>query len=228
MVRQIFQLYLDLNSLPRLAEALAGRGVVSRPRTFASGVPVGGRPFRTGALSHLLGNRMYLGEVNHRGCSYPGEHEPIIPPDMFAAVQELLAKRRNRKHGSSGKSRALLGGLILDDRGNRMTAVHATKGKLRYRYYQSWVLGHGQKDKAGSVARVPAGDVERLVIETLASRFPDNIGTFEALNTQADHVRATIGRVIIHPQHIEIELKASLSHNSRGSCRDSFRGRSAG
>ena len=133
-VLKIFTLYLELKSLPRLAQALADRGIVSRPRTFASGQPVGGKPFRTGALSHLLGNRMYLGEINHRGRSYPGEHEPIIASEMFAVVQALLAQRKNHRYKAKGKSQALLAGLIFDDAGNRMTLVHASKGSVRYRY----------------------------------------------------------------------------------------------
>ena len=210
-VRQIFQLYVELQSLPRLAQVLAERGDVSRSRTFASGEPVGGKPFRTGALSHLLGNRMYLGEINHREHSYPGEHQAIVTPELFAAVQQLLSQRKNRGHDTKGRSQALLGGLIFDDHGNRMTPVHATKGTIRYRYYQSWVLGHGQKEKAGTVARVSAGEVEQVVIDALTKRFPKHLDTPEDLVAQSRFVRAQISKVTIHPQHITIELKASAT-----------------
>ncbi len=208
-VRQIFGLYLELKSLPRLVQALAEQGIISRPRNFASGQPVGGKPFRTGALSHLLGNRMYLGEINHRGKSYPGEHEAIVTMELSAAVQQLLSQRKNRGHDTTGRSRALLGGLIFDDLGNRMTPVHATKRSIRYRYYQSWVLGHGQKEKAGSVTRVSAGEVELVVIEALVKRCPDLMSTSQDLAAQSQFIRATISKVMIHPQHITIELKAS-------------------
>ena len=208
-VRQIFQLYLELKSLPQLAQFLAERGIISRPRTFASGQPVGGKPFRTGALSHLLGNRMYLGEINHRKHSYPGEHEAIVAPELFAAVQALLFQRKNREHDTTTRSQALLGGFIFDDRGNRMTTAHATKGTIRYRYYQSWGLGHGQKEKAGSVPRVAAGEVEQVVIDALSKRFPMHLDTPEDLDTQSQCVRARISKVTIHPQHITIELTPS-------------------
>ena len=210
-VRQMFELYLELKSLPKLAQILAERGIISRPRTFTSGEPIGGKPFRTGALSHLLGNRMYLGEINHRKHSYPGEHEAIITPDVFAAVQQLLSRRKTRTQDSTGRSQALLAGLIFDDRGNRMTPVHATKGVLRYRYYQSWVLGHGQNEKAGSVARVPAGEVEQVVTDALVKRSPDLIDTSQDVAVQSQFVRAMISRVVIHPQHIAIEIKAPAS-----------------
>lgn len=209
-VRQIFALYLELRSLPRLARSLAERGILSRPRTFASGEPVGGKAFRTGALSHLLGNRMYLGEINHRGKSYPGEHEAIIAPEMFAAVQALLAQRRNRKHDAPGKSQALLVGLIFDDAGNRMTPVHAQKGTIRYRYYQSWVIGHGHKDKAGTISRVPAGDVERAIIEAVEKRFLSRNEALSNIESQAQCVRAIISKVTIHRQHIAVELNVPV------------------
>lgn len=207
-VRLIFQLYLELKSLPKLAQALAERGILSRPRSFASGQLVGGKPFRTGALSHLLANRMYLGEINHRNKSYAGEHDAIIAPEVFAAVQQLLSERKNRTRNTTRRSQALLSGLIFDDRGNRMTPVHATKGTIRYRYYQSWVLNHGQKEKAGSVTRVSAGEVEQVVIKALAQRFPKLRDTVADREMQAQAVRPQISKVTIHPQHIAVELKA--------------------
>jgi site-specific DNA recombinase len=210
LVRQVFILYLELKSLPQLAQALADRGIASRPRTFASGEPVGGKPFRTGALSHLLGNRMYLGEINHRNKSYPGEHEPIIAPDLFEAVQTLLSQRKTHKREAMGKSQALLGGLIFDDAGNRMTPVHASKGAIRYRYYQSWVLGHGQKNKAGSIARVPAGEVERAIIGALEKWFPEQNEAIPNIEIQSQRVRAIIRKVTINPQHIAVELNAPM------------------
>ena len=210
-VGQIFQLYLDFKSLPKLAQVLTELGIISRARTFASGQPVGGKPFRTGALSHLLGNRMYLGEINHRKHSYPGEHEAIVAPEVFAAVQALLFQRKNRTQKTSHRSQALLGGLIFDDQDNRMTPVHASKGTIRYRYYQSWVLGHGQKEKAGAVARVAAGEIEQIVIDALSKRFPMHLETPEDLAAQSQFVRTRISKVTIHPQHITIELIASAA-----------------
>lgn len=210
-VRLIFQLYLEFRSLPKLAQALAERGILSRPRAFACGQPVGGKPFRTGALSHLLGNRMYLGEINHRNKSYAGEHEAILAPEVFAAAQQLLSERKNRTRNTTRRSQALLSGLIFDDQGNRMTPVHATKGTLRYRYYQSWVLNHGQKEKAGSVTRVSAGEVEQVVIEALTERFPKLWNALEDRDAQSDLARAQISKVVIHPRHISLELKASAN-----------------
>ena len=75
------------------------------------------------------------------------------------------------------KSEALLSGRIFDDRGNRMSPSHARKGGIKYRYYLSSALLQGAAERAGSVRRVPAAEIEALVArsvrEHLKSAAPD-------------------------------------------------------
>jgi hypothetical protein len=61
-------------------------------------------------------------------------------------------------------------GRIFDDRGNRMTPSHSNKNGVRYRYYVSHVLLQRRKTDAGRVARVPAIQLEKLVVETIRVR----------------------------------------------------------
>ena len=56
-----------------------------------------------------------------------------------------------------------MAGRIFDDRGNRMTPSHVRKGGLKYRYYLSSALLQGAAERAGSVRRVPAAELEALV-----------------------------------------------------------------
>src|SRR5207344_2706498 len=65
------------------------------------------------------------------------------------------------------RSEALLAGRIFDDRGNRMSPSHARKGSIKYRYYLSSALLQGTAERAGSVSRVPAAEVEALVIRSV-------------------------------------------------------------
>jgi hypothetical protein len=44
-------------------------------------------PFTRGPLGNLLKNRISVGEITHKGQSYPGEHEAIIGRALFEAVQ---------------------------------------------------------------------------------------------------------------------------------------------
>lgn len=39
----------------------------------------------------MLHNRMYLGEIVHKGQSFPGQHPVIIMPAQSEAVHALLA-----------------------------------------------------------------------------------------------------------------------------------------
>ena len=152
-VRLIFERYLELGSLPALQRELRERGIVTRRRRLSSGRTIGGVPLSNGPLAHLLRNRVYLGELNHRGASYPGEHAPIIARTVFEAVQEKLTANRNGTRARRAASGALLVGRLFDDRGNRMTPSTAKRASIRYRYYVSAVLAQGRQSEAGSVAR---------------------------------------------------------------------------
>src|SRR5829696_8208885 len=67
IIRLIFERYLALGSLPALQRKLRERGVVTRRRTLSSGRTVGGGvPLTNGPLAHILRNRVYLGELNHK------------------------------------------------------------------------------------------------------------------------------------------------------------------
>jgi len=169
-VQLIFGQYRSLRSLPALHRDLRERGIITRERILSTGRKIGGIPFMVGALASLLRNRTYLGEINHRGKSYPGEHEPIVQGEVFDAVQAILEanRRGNREHWR--KSNALLLGKIYDDRGNRMTPTYAMKHGVRYRYYVSAVLAQGNKSDAGSVRRVAAQDIEERVVAALRAK----------------------------------------------------------
>src|SRR3954464_4674789 len=173
-VRLIFERYLSLGSLPALQRDLRERGIVTRRRRLSSGRTIGGVPLTNGPLAHVLRNRVYLGELNHRGASHPGEHAPIITPMVFEAVQEKLTANRNGTRARRAASGALLVGRLFDDRGNRMTPSTAKRASIRYRYYVSAVLAQGRPSQAGSVARASANKVEALVLEALRAAYPSD------------------------------------------------------
>ncbi len=67
-VRRVYAAYLALGSVRLLEERLKAEGVVGK-----AGLPLG-----RGALFHLLRNRIYRGEVAHKGAVHPGEHAAIV------------------------------------------------------------------------------------------------------------------------------------------------------
>ena len=136
-VRMIFTRYLELGSVQALAQDLERSGIRTRQRRLANGRVIGGGAFGVGGLAYLLRNRFYLGEVVYRGETFRGDHEPILDPALFAAVQAKLSaqavERRCRIRGSP----ALLTGRLFDATGHRMTPTHTNKKGVRYRYYVS-------------------------------------------------------------------------------------------
>jgi hypothetical protein len=167
-VRMIFERYLALGSLPALQRELRGQGIVTRKRPLSSGKVIGGVQLTNGPLAYMLRNRIYLGEINHRDKSYPGEHQPIIEQALFDQVQARLDENLRGRRLKNERSQALLLGKLYDDRGNRMTPSYAIKKGVRYRYYISCVLAQGRKDEAGSISRIASDSIETIVMDALA------------------------------------------------------------
>jgi hypothetical protein len=160
IVRLVFERYLALGSLPALQRELREQGILTRKRLLSSGAIRGGVPLTNGPLVHLLRNRMYCGEINHRDRSYPGEHQAIIDQALFDQVQARLSENRRGSQLRRQPSDALLLGKLFDDRGNKMTPSYAIKGGVRYRYYVSSVLAQGRKEEAGTVSRIGSDAIE--------------------------------------------------------------------
>src|SRR5262245_45665937 len=207
IVRLIFARYRQLGSIPLLINELANRGIKTRVRKLATGRIVGGIPLTTGPLHHMLSNRVYLGEINHKDQSYPGEHEAIVTADLFDAVQENLRGRRSGKARAYERSESLLIRLLFDDRGNRMSPVFAKKGPARYRYYQSWVIAQGRKNEAGSVPRVPAEDIEQAVIAALRTYLVQSARPDAPMEDVRLLVRSHVAKVVVHSTRLDIVLK---------------------
>ena len=77
LVRSIFRRYTELGSVRLLKKELEVRRIGSRSWASAAGRVIGGKPFSRGALYLILQNRIYRGEILHKGQSYRGEHPPI-------------------------------------------------------------------------------------------------------------------------------------------------------
>jgi site-specific DNA recombinase len=141
--------------------------------------------------------------VVYKGEILPGEQVPIVDRELFEAVQVKLAEQQNNHTKTRAKSEALLTGLIFDDRGNRMTPSHARKKGTKYRYYVSLPLLQGQPDRVGSVHRVPAIEIEKLIGDALRCKLEvaDDVD-------QGDVVKTHLNRVEVQPRQLVVELKA--------------------
>ena len=178
----IFRRYAELGSVALLKAQLDRLGIVSKRREGAGGRLVGGQRFSRGALYLMLQNRIYRGDIVHQGAAYPGQHKAILDPELWQIVQNKLAVHRQERALAVGaEAPSLLAGLIVDADGSRMTPTHATKKAKRYRYYVSASLLAGDRPQAQKGMRVPAGDIEALVLDRLRAFFSSRIDIGDAL-----------------------------------------------
>jgi hypothetical protein len=141
--------------------------------------------------AHLLQFRDHRVEAVHKGKSYPGEHDGIIPPELWDRVHAIL---RESPRGRSAKTRttapALLRGLLFGSDGRAMSPSHTRKQGRLYRYYVSQtVLQGGGADL--TIRRVPAGEIEGLVMTQMRALLcqPEVVvGTWHAARSEATDV----------------------------------------
>jgi site-specific DNA recombinase len=234
-VRHIFQRYIQVRSVRVLRAELDDAGIRSKRRVFADGPQVGGQKFSRGALYLMLQNRIYRGEITHKGTAYPGEHQPIIDKALWDQVQTVLAENRiDRATGSDAKHPSLLAGMAFDENGERLTPTHAVKKGTRYRYYVSTSLITGGVKGESNRRRIPAANLENLAIARIRSFLADRRALLDAIqNQRLDAVEQTqlIGRACqiaeelatLAPDRTRAILMALLSRVDVGSDRVEIR-----
>lgn len=205
-VKRIFALYLERGSLIEVAKALAELGWTTKRWTTRTGKPRGGATLDKCRLHALLTNSTYLGMVRHHAETFDGEHDAIIDRDLWHRVQLRLEQQRRTGGGlvARNTSGALLRGLVRCAHcGGAMAHSFTTRGRVRYRYY---VCLAAQKRgwQACPTKSVPAGDLERFVIEEIKAigRDPAVVAsTFAAANAnirgrlaEIDHERTILTR----------------------------------
>jgi site-specific DNA recombinase len=157
LVRHVFERYLQVGSATRLVQELKAAGHRTKR----------GKPFDKGVVYKLLNNRTYVGEVEHKGAAYPGEHEAIVDRATWDRVQTILTlNRRRRACHTRAATPALLKGLIIGPDRKAMAPSHTRRRGRLYRFYRtatSLKLCHD----ACPIRAVPAGEVEAAVINQI-------------------------------------------------------------
>jgi site-specific DNA recombinase len=108
-----------------------------------------------------------------------------------------------------------LAGLVFDETGERLTPSHAVKKGTRYRYYVSRSLITGTaKDKLNG-RRIPAANLENLVINKLRDLLADQEAILDAI--RHEHADGTAqNQRIAHGLKIAEELESVASDRMRG------------
>lgn len=82
-VKRIFSMAQSGHSLQKIADTLNAEGIKTQR----------GGDWSKAALSVILNNRFYVGELTHAGRAIKGNHKPIINKIVFGKVAAALARR---------------------------------------------------------------------------------------------------------------------------------------
>jgi site-specific DNA recombinase len=224
-VRQIYRRYLELGGVNALVRDLRERNFRSKSRLLATGATRGAVLFGRGALFYLLRNRFYIGEVKYKDEILPGEQPAIMDRALFAAVQQKLTEQWTAQSTARNASDHLLTGLLFDDAGHRMVPTHATKSGVRYRYYVSLPHLHGESKTAtvGSVSRIPATDIEDIIVKSLHKRLIARKEKPSSDSTQVGNrkvLQDSIVRIDVHEDHLAVRLKPANDEETSDSTDD--------
>jgi len=102
-----------------------------------------------------------------------------VDEDLWRQVQQKLEANGVERRGARDQAKLayLVPGVLFDAGGQLMTPTHAIKKGVRYRYYVSRRLitdvRGGDKCDPGAGQRLPAAELERLVVERLRTFFAD-------------------------------------------------------
>jgi site-specific DNA recombinase len=213
-VRQIYRRYPELGGVNALVRDLRERNIRTKSRLLATGTTRGGILFGRGSLFYLLRNRFYIGEVKYKDEILPGEQPAIMDRALFDAVQQKLTDQWTTQSTVRNASDHLLTELLFDDAGHRMVPTHATKSGVRYRYYVSLPHLHGESKTAsvGSVSRIPATEIEDIIVKSLHEHLTAQNEKPSSSATQVGNrkvVRSSIARIDVHEDHLAIRLTSA-------------------
>jgi len=239
LVCDLYRLYLELGCVSKLKNHLDQEGIKSKVRISAAGNRSGGSSYSRGALYEILKNRIYRGEIVHRDQVYAGEHEAIVPQEFWDQVQtQLRSDNQGRRTGIRATAPSLLVGLLQDVQGNHFTPSHTVKNGRRYRYYVCQSARSSSVNRDGRPARLPAHEIESLVIARLRSLLQSDHEVMDQLGLPTDtpaqtqqlltaarnlssqwlsaspmkiheSTKRVIKRVVVHPEKVELYVSRS-------------------
>ena len=163
-VQHIFKRYQALANVWDLQDELKRDGIRSKRRILKDGRETGGKIMTRGMLYHLLQNPLYIGQIRHKNKTYSGQHEAIVPMELWTSVQDKLSGNRIERKHKVRKSQSLLTGLLFDENKEPITPTSTIRDGRRYRYY---VLARMTQGNTKRRLRIPAGELEEIILNNL-------------------------------------------------------------
>ena len=150
LVREAFQVFSTGElSIRQVRDLMADQGL----RTAAGSIPA------VSQMHRLLTNELYAGVVSWQDVEHHGNHEPIVDPELFEAVQAVIRKHQGGAVRQRRHHHYLRGKLFCATCASRWTDMQVKR--QRYRYF--FCLGRHLRRTACEQPYMPADELERLV-----------------------------------------------------------------
>ena len=144
----------------------------------------------------------------HKGKAYPGEHEAIVSKGLWEKVQAVLSENTRAKQTKARtKIISPLEGVVRCGHcDGAMGLTYTQKGARRYTYY------HCARDAKRAVSRcplkrVPAGDIEKVVLEQLSAVFRTPTLVSQTYFAAKRMEEAERERLLEHKERLEDDLR---------------------
>ena len=136
-VRHLFEKYLELQSVNDLTEYAKQKGIFGKRWETAKRQIRGGNPIAKMSMHRILRDKVYIGQIENKkeGTFAKGEHEPIIPEELFNRVQVALANNSNNKSPNTRAPNILTGKLFNHNGTKFINQMTSGKGKRKIHYY---------------------------------------------------------------------------------------------
>ena len=193
-VRLIFEKYIELETLSKLKEYLDENNVLNTQ----------GHKFTITRLGQIIGNKVYIGKITYKDKVYEGLHKGIIDEEIFGKAQLILKGHQVARIATKNEdSKSLLASKLYDDNGNYMSPSHSNNGKNRkkYRYYISQAVLKNKPEAAGTITKVSAFEVEKVVRQEVTAFIKDKLNIQPLL---AEHKAGTQQIILNHLDKMEV------------------------
>lgn len=173
LIREIFQLYLEGNSLLQVANIINDKGCRTKQATAKNGKSFGGKKFGVTHIQFVLKNVLYLGKINYSGQIYDGQQDAIIDEEIFKKVQKKMAENRVTRKAFKNKDCSGLLTHLLKCKTCKSTMFHTytlKKGNHKYRYYvctNAQKRGYGTCPNKSINAQRAEDEIVRILKKTL-------------------------------------------------------------
>ena len=199
-----------------LTLAAQAKGLTSRPTATTPGGPIG-----LTTMYHMLANPYYMGVVSYQGIHYEGKHAPLIEPEVWLAIQDVLAAHNHIGEKDRVHTHYLRSTIYCSSCGARLVFSQNTGNGGTYQYF----MCVKRKTKRNNCHR-PAMRLERIEegIAEFYARFrvpPERIEQIreavrEELASQQDEAVRGMKRALKRKQHAQDERQKLLRAHYAG------------